>query len=113
MTMADGIKGVDTFAGIDLQHLSKRLGDNVMLDGVSLRVEPGHVTALIGSSGADESTLPRCINLLEFLDSRSIHVAHDTIEPGKESRPRRSGRAAANCPNGVSVLRSSPTHVRT
>lgn len=88
MTLTDGTKGVDTFTGIDLQHLSKRFGDNIVLDDVSLRVEPGSVTALIGPSGAGKSTFLRCINLLEIPDSGSIQVAHHTIEPGKEIRPR-------------------------
>ncbi|XAS76107.1 amino acid ABC transporter ATP-binding protein [Dermatophilaceae bacterium Sec6.4] len=88
MTLTDGTKGVDTFTGIDLQHLTKRFGDNLVLDDVSLRVEPGSVTALIGPSGAGKSTFLRCINLLEIPDSGSIQVAHHTIEPGKEIRPR-------------------------
>ncbi|MDQ2852990.1 MAG: amino acid ABC transporter ATP-binding protein [Actinomycetota bacterium] len=73
---------------MDLQHLTKRFGDNLVLDDVSLRVEPGSVTALIGPSGAGKSTFLRCINLLEIPDSGSIQVAHHTIEPGKEIRPR-------------------------
>ena len=72
-------------SGIDLQHLSKRYGDNLVLDDVSLRVEPGTVTALIGPSGAGKSTFLRCINLLERPDSGVIKVAHHTIEPGKEA----------------------------
>ena len=75
-------------SGIDLQHLSKRYGDNLVLDDVSLRVEPGTVTALIGPSGAGKSTFLRCINLLERPDSGVIKVAHHTIEPGKEVRAR-------------------------
>ena len=47
--------------GIDLDHISKRFGDNVVLDDVSLHVAPGTVTALIGPSGAGKSTFLRCI----------------------------------------------------
>jgi ABC-type polar amino acid transport system ATPase subunit len=74
--------------GIDLEHLSKRFGDNVVLDDVSLHVEPGSVTALIGPSGAGKSTFLRCINLLEIPDSGTIRVAHHVIEPGKQVRAK-------------------------
>ncbi|MBA3780865.1 MAG: amino acid ABC transporter ATP-binding protein [Nocardioides sp.] len=74
--------------GIELEHLSKRFGDHVVLDDVSLRVAPGSVTALIGPSGAGKSTFLRCINLLERPDSGRIKVAHHTIEPGREVRAR-------------------------
>lgn len=85
-----GIEGGSAVAnvGIDLEHLSKRFGDNVVLDDVSLHVEPGSVTALIGPSGAGKSTFLRCINLLELPDSGVIKVAHHTIEPGKTVRPK-------------------------
>lgn len=69
--------------GIDLQHLSKRYGDTVVLDDVSLHVEPGTVTALIGPSGAGKSTFLRCINLLERPDSGLIRVDRHVIEPGR------------------------------
>jgi ABC-type polar amino acid transport system ATPase subunit len=74
--------------GIDLDHISKRFGDHVVLDDVSLHVAPGTVTALIGPSGAGKSTFLRCINLLERPDSGTIRVAGHTIEPGKEIRSR-------------------------
>lgn len=69
--------------GIQLDNISKRYGDNLVLDDVSLHVEPGTVTALIGPSGAGKSTFLRCINLLERPDSGTIRVAQHTIEPGK------------------------------
>ncbi|WP_318655752.1 amino acid ABC transporter ATP-binding protein [Pseudoclavibacter sp. CFCC 11306] len=70
--------------GVDLEHISKRFGDHVVLDDVSLHVEPGSVTALIGPSGAGKSTFLRCINLLEVPDSGVIKVDGHTIEPGKQ-----------------------------
>lgn len=69
--------------GIELRHISKRFGSNVVLDDLSLEVEPGTVTALIGPSGAGKSTFLRCINLLETPDSGWIRVADHTIEVGQ------------------------------
>ncbi|WP_284982509.1 amino acid ABC transporter ATP-binding protein [Arthrobacter sp. efr-133-TYG-118] len=74
--------------GINLDHISKKYGDHVVLDDVSLHVEPGTVTALIGPSGAGKSTFLRCINLLERPDSGTIRVAGHTIEPGKSVSSR-------------------------
>ena len=73
--------------GIELEHLSKSFGDHVVLDDVSLDVDPGTVTALIGPSGAGKSTFLRCINLLEVPDTGTIRVAGHTIEPGKKVKP--------------------------
>ena len=74
--------------GLKLDNISKRYGDHVVLDNVSLHVEPGTVTALIGPSGAGKSTFLRCINLLERPDSGTIQVAEHTIQPGKDVNAR-------------------------
>lgn len=41
---------------LEARGLTKRYGDVVALDGLSMRVEPGQVTALLGSNGAGKST---------------------------------------------------------
>jgi polar amino acid transport system ATP-binding protein len=60
---------------IVLEDVRKRFGDNEVLKGISLRVDPGEVIAIIGKSGSGKSTLLRCINGLETPDSGSIMVA--------------------------------------
>ena len=44
------------------------------LDGVSLEVQPGEIFGIIGLSGAGNSTLVRCINLLETPTSGAVTV---------------------------------------
>ncbi|QEI08170.1 amino acid ABC transporter ATP-binding protein [Pigmentiphaga aceris] len=60
---------------IALEDVRKRFGDNEVLKGITLRIEPGEVIALIGKSGSGKSTLLRCINGLEQLDGGAIMVA--------------------------------------
>jgi osmoprotectant transport system ATP-binding protein len=46
---------------IALRNVSKRYGDRVALDGVSIQVLPGTVHVLLGSSGSGKSTVLRVI----------------------------------------------------
>jgi putative lysine transport system ATP-binding protein len=50
---------------IDIQHLSKSFGDNLILKDIDFSVNKGEVVCIIGASGSGKSTLLRCINLLE------------------------------------------------
>jgi putative lysine transport system ATP-binding protein len=50
---------------IEIQHLSKSFGDNVVLKDIDFSVRKGEVVCIIGSSGSGKSTLLRCVNLLE------------------------------------------------
>ena len=59
---------------IKLSNLYKKFGDTVVLDDVSLEIEPGDVIALIGASGAGKSTCLRSINYLEVPDSGHVDI---------------------------------------
>lgn len=59
---------------IKLSNLYKKFGDTVVLDDVSLEIEPGDVIALIGASGAGKSTFLRSINYLEVPDSGHVDI---------------------------------------
>ena len=50
---------------LEIHHLSKAFGANVVLRDIDFTVSPGDVTSIIGASGSGKSTLLRCINLLE------------------------------------------------
>ena len=57
---------------LEVRHLSKAFGANVVLRDIDFTVKPGDVTSVIGASGSGKSTLLRCINLLETPTSGEI-----------------------------------------
>lgn len=58
--------------GIHKHFLSKRGEKTGVLQGISLRVDRGSITGIIGKSGAGKSTLLRCMNLLERPDQGQV-----------------------------------------
>ncbi|NUS69294.1 MAG: amino acid ABC transporter ATP-binding protein, partial [Ensifer adhaerens] len=71
---------------IELSHIEKRFGDNLVLKDISVTLAEGTVTALVGPSGGGKSTLLRCINLLEIPTSGSIKLGDEKLEftPGRK-----------------------------
>ena len=57
---------------LEINHLSKAFGSNVVLKDIDFSVCKGDVTCVIGASGSGKSTLLRCLNLLETPTSGEI-----------------------------------------
>ena len=60
---------------IEARHVTKRFGDYVALDDVSVEVEGGSLTALLGPSGSGKSTLLRVIAGLEQPDAGEVFIS--------------------------------------
>ncbi len=64
---------------IRVTSISKRFGDAVALDDVSLAVESGSLTALLGPSGGGKSTLLRIIAGLDTPDSGTVRIEGEDL----------------------------------
>src|SRR3954451_9931087 len=73
---------------IQVRNITKRFGDFQALDDVSLAVESGALTALLGPSGSGKSTLLRIIAGLETPDSGEVLLEG---EDATSSPPQKRG----------------------
>lgn len=73
-----------------IHAVEKHFGDFAALNGVSLTVQAGTVTCLVGPSGSGKSTLLRTINLLETIDHGGIYLRGEMlgfVTKGDHRRP--------------------------
>ncbi|MBQ2262535.1 MAG: amino acid ABC transporter ATP-binding protein [Loktanella sp.] len=79
---------------IDIDNVTKYFGDKLVLDRVSLKVNPHEVVCLIGASGSGKSTLLRCVNRLVVHDYGTIRLDSVSVDDpafGKTGLQRRAG----------------------
>ena len=57
-----------------VERLSKSFGRHRVLDGISMSVDTGDVTCIVGPSGSGKSTLLRCLNWLEVPSGGVIYL---------------------------------------
>ena len=64
---------------ISVDRVTKRFGELLVLDDVSLHVGEGEVCCIVGPSGSGKSTLLRCLNGLEQIQAGSITIDGDLV----------------------------------
>jgi sulfate/thiosulfate transport system ATP-binding protein len=75
---------------ISVRNVHKLFGEFVALDGVSVEVESGSLTALLGPSGSGKSTLLRLIAGLDTPDEGSIFIGGRDVT-GRPAQQREVG----------------------
>jgi polar amino acid transport system ATP-binding protein len=69
-----------------LEQVRKSFGSNEVLKGIDLVLRRHDVICLIGASGSGKSTMLRCINLLETIDTGRIIIEGDDVTaPGVDA----------------------------
>ena len=80
---------------LQIQHLTKRFGDKVAVDDLSLHIAPGEIYGFIGHNGAGKTTTLRSVAGIRGRDPHRRRLdqgrpprlqAHHGLHPG-QSRP--------------------------
>ncbi|MFJ8491329.1 ectoine/hydroxyectoine ABC transporter ATP-binding protein EhuA [Streptomyces sp. NPDC094038] len=83
---SDPLTATDTL--VRLEGVTKRFGDNTVLDGLDLAVQAGRHVTLIGPSGSGKTTILRLLMTLTKPDSGTITVDGQRLFPASEKELR-------------------------
>ena len=76
---------------VEMEDITKRFGEVVALDGVTLRLRRGEVLALAGDNGAGKSTLIKCLAGAHRPDSGTIRIDGDVVDLDSPRRAKELG----------------------
>ena len=86
---------------LEIRDVTRRFGDFVAVNGVSLAIEAGEFFTLLGPSGCGKTTLLRMI---------AASISRTGPHPPRRRGPRGPAARAAPGPHGVPELRAVPAH---
>ena len=78
---------------LECADIKKSFGGVAVLNGITLRLEPGTVTALAGENGAGKSTLMKIVSGQYVADEGSVSVQGNRLAPGNTRDAVRHGVA--------------------
>lgn len=74
---------------VEFDKVTKRYGDHVVIDGLSVPFYEGQTHVICGRSGAGKSTLIRCINRLETIEGGTIRFKDMTVNKANARQIRK------------------------
>lgn len=87
-------EGVVNHCVVRAQKVSKRFGNQRVIDNLELEIVPGEIVLLLGANGAGKSTLLRVLSGLSNPDSGRVHLSQgarvDFVGTGLQLYPRLS-----------------------
>ena len=69
---------------LEIKNINKSFNERKILSNFSLNMEEGEIVSIIGPSGVGKSTLLRCINGLERIDSGEILINNKSLKRKKD-----------------------------
>jgi len=70
---------LETVCAIELKNITKRFGDVVANDSISLRLERGEILSLLGENGSGKTTLMNMLSGIYYPDEGQIFVAGQPV----------------------------------
>lgn len=69
----------------EIKNLTKKYGDQIVLDDLSMEMNKGEISVIIGESGNGKTTLLRCLNGLTDINSGSVIIDGKEIDCSKNN----------------------------
>lgn len=73
---------------VSVKNLTKKFGQEVVFEDVSLDVKKSEVVAIVGPSGAGKSTFIRCVNRLHPFNAGTLTVLDHELKAGDQMPPK-------------------------
>ena len=73
---------------LTVRHLTKKYDSHTVLYDINLEIHQGEVVVIVGPSGSGKSSLLRCINALEEIQSGEIFLRDQRITAGAKDLPQ-------------------------
>ena len=71
---------------LNIKNINKKFGDKKILNNFSLKVSEGEIITITGPSGIGKSTLLKCINGIEKIDSGDILICKQSMVEGYNNK---------------------------